>query len=74
MSTVLSLFHRRISDRDRAFLRSVAHAGGTRDLRDGEATAAAQCMVAGFVRLEKFRRVHVTGDGQAYLDLLARAH
>ncbi|MBP2540428.1 hypothetical protein J2768_002865 [Agrobacterium tumefaciens] len=31
-------------------------------------------MVAGFVQIEKFRRVYVTDDGQAYLDRLARAH
>ncbi|QTQ84588.1 hypothetical protein J8N08_16600 [Agrobacterium tumefaciens] len=72
--TSLSLFNRSISERDRAFLRSVSHVGGSRDLLDGEAPAAAQCMMAGFVRLEKFRRVCVTDDGQAYLDRLARAH
>lgn len=72
--TGLSLFTRPISERDRAFLRSVAHAGGQRDLRDGEAPSAAQCMLAGFLRLENHRRVYVTGDGQAYLDRLARAH
>jgi hypothetical protein len=72
--TGLSLFNRSISERDRAFLRSVSHAGGSRDLLDGETPAAAQCMIAGFVRLEKFRRVYVTDEGQAYLDRLARAH
>lgn len=72
--TGLSLFNRAISERDRAFLRSISHAGGSRDLLDGEAPAAVQCMVAGFVRIEKFRRVYVTDDGQAYLDRLARAH
>lgn len=72
--TSLSLFSRTISERDRAFLRSVAHAGGSRDLLDGEALAAAQCMRAGFLRLEGFRRACVTSGGQAYLDLLARAH
>ena len=72
--TAHSLFNRSISERDRAFLRSVSHAGGSRDLLDGEAPAAAQCMVAGFIRLEKFRRVYLTDNGKAYLDRLARAH
>lgn len=72
--TGLALFSHPISERDRAFLRSVAHAGGQRDLCDDEAPFAAQCMLAGFLRPENHRSFYVTGDGQDYLDRLARAH
>lgn len=72
--TGLSLFDHPVSERDTAFLRSVAHAGGWRALQSGEASAAERCVCAGFILLGECGHAYMTAKGQAYLDHLMRAH
>lgn len=75
MSAAASLFAQPLSDRDRGFLRHVAHADGWRDIRHGEMPSAVQCMLAGYVRLSNDKRqAIVTSKGQAYLRQLMGAH
>lgn len=68
MSDAVCLFEHPISDRDRGFLRRIAHTGEWRDIRNGEMPSAVQCMRAGYIRLSNDRRkAIVTGSGKAYL-------
>ncbi|MGV2049037.1 hypothetical protein ACQZ48_03015 [Agrobacterium sp. 22-209-1] len=75
MSAAVSLFAQPLSDRDRGFLRHVAHADGWRDIRHGEMPSAVQCMRAGYVRLSNDKRqVIITSSGQTYLRQLRGVH
>lgn len=68
MSAAVSLFEHPLSDRDRGFLRHVAHADGWREIRHGEMPSAVQCMRAGYVRLSNDRReAIITSSGHSYL-------
>jgi hypothetical protein len=65
-----------LAERDRAFLRSVRIAGGRLQLVTMMQRESAKAAVeAGYLRVSsdgKFARL--TGQGQVYLDRLARAH
>lgn len=64
-----------LADRDRAFLRSLRVAGGRMPLVTvAQRKSAEACRVAGYIQiLDDGRTARLTGNGQAYLDLLARS-
>lgn len=65
-----------LSERDRAFLRSVRIAGGRLQLvRSIDRESAKTCHAAGYARVSLDEKtVQLTGHGQAYLDRIMRAH
>lgn len=65
-----------LSDRDRAFLRTLRIAGGRLQLVTlVHRQSAAACREGGYVRISADgKTVRLTGTGQAYLDRLMRAH
>lgn len=65
-----------LCEADRAFLRVLRNAGGRLQLITlAHKTSAKACREAGYVEItDAGRIVRLLGQGQAYLDKLARAH